>query len=341
MILLWRRRLRSLRPQRRFGMKPLILRNVTLNPMVADFVNQYYDVIAVEELTEANAPQIEVLLTNGTGKAPKELLDRLPNLKLIDDFGVGFDGIDIAECQRRNITVCTTPGVLTDDVADLALAHILAFSRQMCKAHHEVVSGAWAQGKKKLGLGRKVSGKRVGIVGLGRIGKAVAQRCYGFNMSLAYYDRFLSEDKAASDLQKLLGVAPQLTRYDNLVELAANCDYLVVCAAATPENHGLINEEVLTALGPKGTLINIARGVLVDEAALVKVLQEGKLGGAGLDVFAHEPNVPEALLTMDNVVLTPHIASATIETRELMANLVIGNLKAFREGTPYLTALEL
>ena len=322
-------------------MKPLILRNVKLNPIVAEFVNQYYDVIAVEELTCENAPQIEVLLTNGTGQAPKELLDRLPNLKLIDDFGVGFDGIDVAECKRRNITICNTPGVLTEDVADLALAHILAFSRQMCLAHHEVVSEAWAAGHKSLGLGRKVSGKRVGIVGLGRIGKAVAQRCHGFNMSLAFYDRFQSAEQAATDLKAMMGVAPQLTRYDNLVDLAANSDYLVVCAAATPENHGLINEEVLTALGPKGTLINIARGVLVDENALVKVLQEGKLGGAGLDVFAHEPHVPEALLTMKNVVLTPHIASATVETRELMASLVIGNLKAFREGTPYLTALTL
>lgn len=322
-------------------MKPLILRNVKLNPMVADFVTQYYDVIAVDELTAENAPQIEVLLTNGTGKAPKELLDRLPNLKLIDDFGVGFDGIDVAECKRRNITICNTPGVLTEDVADLALAHILAFSRQMCLAHQEVVSGAWGQGQKKLGLGRKVSGKRVGIVGLGRIGKAVAQRCHGFNMELGFYDRFLSAEKAQADLKEMLGVEPNIKRYDDLVALAQNSDYLVVCAAATPENHGLINEEVLCALGPKGTLINIARGVLVDEAALVKVLQEGKLGGAGLDVFAHEPHVPEALLTMKNVVLTPHIASATIETRELMANLVIGNLKAFREGTPYLTALKL
>lgn len=322
-------------------MKPLILRNVKLNPMVAEFVAQYYDVISVEELTDANAASIEVLLTNGTGKAPKELLDRLPNLKLIDDFGVGFDGIDVAECKRRNITVCTTPGVLTEDVADLALAHILALSRQICRAHHEVVSGAWSSGQKKLGLGHKVSGKRVGIVGLGRIGKAVAQRCHGFNMQLGFYDRFLSEDQARADLQKLIGVAPQITAYQSLVELALNSDYLVVCAAATPENHGLINEEVLTALGPKGALINIARGVLVDEAALVKVLQEGKLGGAGLDVFAQEPYVPQALLTMPNVVLTPHIASATVETRELMANIVIGNLKAFREGTPYLTALQL
>lgn len=309
--------------------------------MVAEFVAQYYDVISVEELTADNAASIEVLLTNGTGKAPKELLDRLPNLKLIDDFGVGFDGIDVAECKRRNITVCTTPGVLTEDVADLALAHILALSRQICRAHHEVVSGAWSSGQKKLGLGHKVSGKRVGIVGLGRIGKAVAQRCHGFNMQLCFYDRFLSEDQARADLTKLIGVAPKLTQYHSLVELAQNSDYLVVCAAATPENHGLINEEVLTALGPTGALINIARGVLVDEAALVKVLQEGKLGGAGLDVFAQEPHVPQALLTMPNVVLTPHIASATLETRELMANIVIGNLKAFREGTPYLTALKL
>lgn len=306
-------------------MKPLILRNVLLNPQVETFVSEYYDIISVEELNEENAAQIEVLLTNGTGKAPKSLLDRLPQLKLIDDFGVGYDGIDIAECRRRNITVCNTPGVLTEDVADLALSLIMALSRQICKAHQLVVSGDWAKGK-DLGLGHKVSGKKVGIVGLGRIGKAVARRCQGFDMEIGYYSLHASDES--------------FKRFENLEELAQFSDFLVVCAAATPENHGLISREVLTALGPDGALINIARGVLVDEEALVELLTTGKLGGAGLDVFAQEPQVPEVLFKLNNVVLTPHIASATVETRRLMADLVIGNLKAFREGTPYLTALK-
>lgn len=322
--------------------KPLILRNVKLNPQVEEFVKQYYDIIAVDDLTESNAPKIEVLLTNGTGKAPKELLDRLPNLKLIDDFGVGFDGVDTAECKRRGITLCTTPGVLTDDVADLGMALIFALSRQICKAHETVVSGKWEQGVKGLGLGHKISGKRVGIVGLGRIGKAVALRCAGFNMPVGFYDRYVTADSASADLQEM-GASPklQVTRYDDLVTLAQNSDFLVVCAAATPDNHGLISKEVMLALGPTGALINVARGVLVDECALVELLVAGKLGGAGLDVFVDEPHVPHELFTLDNVVLTPHIASATVETRKQMANLVIGNLKAFREGTPYLTALNL
>lgn len=323
-------------------MKPLILRNVSLNPIVEEFVTQYYDVISVADLTDENAPQIDVLLTNGTGKAPKELLDRLPNLKLIDDFGVGFDGVDIAECKRRGITVCNTPGVLTEDVADLAMALIFALSRQICLAHQNVVSGKWEKGIKDLGLGHKISGKRAGIVGFGRIGKAVAQRCAGFNMEIGFQSHSSDEEQARQDLLKM--GAPtnlKIKRYPDIVSLAQNSDFLIVCAAATPQNHGLINREIMQALGKKGALINIARGVLVDEPALVDLLVKGELGGAGLDVFAHEPNVPHELFDMPNVVLTPHIASATVETRQLMAELVIGNLKAYREGTPYLTALDL
>lgn len=323
-------------------MKPLILRNVGLNPIVEEFVTQYYDVISVEELTDDNAKQIDVLLTNGTGKAPKALLDRLPNLKLIDDFGVGYDGVDIAECKRRGITVCHTPGVLTEDVADLGMALIFAFSRQICASHQYVTSGQWEGGAKELGLGHKISGKRVGIVGLGRIGKAVAQRCAGFSMEVGYYDTYVDLNNARKDLQDM--GAPtnlKLERYDSLVALAQNSDFLVVCAAATPENHGLISREVMQALGKHGTLINVARGVLVDEPALVELLVKGELGGAGLDVFANEPHVPHELLNMPNVVLTPHIASATVETRKQMAEIVIGNLKAYREGTPYLTTLKL
>lgn len=302
-----------------------ILRNISLNKEVEAFASQYGKIVSTDELTAEIAPQIEVLLTNGKGKAPKELLDRLPNLKLIDDFGVGYDGIDIAECKRRNIAVSTTPGVLTEDVADLAMSLIMAVSRQICLADQWVRSGTWAQGK-KLPLGHKVSGKTVGIVGLGRIGHAVAKRCAAFDMHICYFDAYVQHET--------------YTRYDDLVAMARDVDILVVCAAATAANKGLISEQVMRALGPEGMLINVARGSLVDEEALARLMTSGELGYCGIDVFVKEPNVPEALLSCPRAVVTPHIASATHETRAKMAALVNGNLQAFMEGKPLLTPLK-
>lgn len=304
--------------------KPYILRNVKLDPRVEAYAKERYEIIDVEALNEDNAKDIQVLLTSGKGKAPKALLDRLPSLQLIDDFGVGFDGIDIQECKKRRIRVTTTPGVLTEDVADLALSLLMASSRKICAASNFVQAGTW-EGGAKFGLASKVSGKKAGIVGLGRIGKAVAKRLEGFDMQIFYYDAYAKDDK----YQKV----------DDLKTLAETVDFLIICAAATEQNRGLINEEILRALGPKGTLINVARGSLVDEEALVKVITEGALGACALDVFVKEPHVPKALLGRDNVIFTPHIASATAETREVMANLVIANLKAFEEGKDLITPL--
>lgn len=307
-------------------MKKLILRNTPLPQMIIEFVQQHYNIITTDELNADNQDKIEVLLTSGTGKAPKALLDKLPKLKLIDVFGVGYDGIDLNECKKRNITLCNTPDVLTDDVADLAITLMLASSHRICAAYQHIVNGFWTQGH-EFPLSSKVSGKKIGIVGLGRIGKAVAKRAEGFNMQIFYYSR----SKKDVNYQYI----------DNLTLLAQEVDFLVVCAAATPDNQGMINKKVLEALGSQGILINIARGALVDENALIELIRTNKLGGCGLDVFVNEPNVSKELFNLPNVVLTPHIGSATVDTRTIMAQIVIGNLEAFRNGTDYLTKVNL
>lgn len=305
----------------------VLLTVVDLNEEVALCIKEHgYQVINENELTDVLCKHIEIIMSNGTGKITKELLDKLPNVKMIDNFGVGYDGVDVGECSRRNIALCTTPGVLTDDVADLALGLLLDLSRNITQSHQFIHEGKWAQGS-KFPLGNKVSGKKVGILGLGRIGKAVAQRCSGFDMEVYYYDR-----NTTSDLY---------TKVDSLLELASKVDYLIVCAAATKENNNLVNEQVLQALGDKGCLINIARGSLIDEEALGKAIENGVIKGAALDVFAHEPHVPQSLLKRSNVIVTSHIASATVETRKQMAEIVNANFKAFLQGKELPTRLKL
>jgi lactate dehydrogenase-like 2-hydroxyacid dehydrogenase len=207
--------------------------------------------------------------------------------------------------------------VPTEDVADLALGLMLATSRRICVADRFVRAGGWLH--EHLPLAAKVSGKRLGILGLGQVGHAVARRAEGFGMQIAYYDRH--------------PVAGAAYRFQpDLEQLAQESDFLVVAASGGPATRGLVSRAVLDALGPTGVLINVARGSVVDEPALVAALAEGRLGGAGLDVFAHEPDVPKALWDMDNVVLQPHQASATVETRRAMADLVLANLAAHFAG---------
>jgi hypothetical protein len=212
--------------------------------------------------------------------------------------------------------------VLNDCVADLALGLAIAASRGIGRGERHVRSGQWLKGG--VPLQTRVSGKRLGIVGMGRIGKVIAQRASGFDMTIAYHSR-----------RKVADVP--FTHYDKLVDLATNSDYLVAIIPGGKDTFHLINEAVLRALGPKGILVNVARGSVVDEAALVKCLQEGALGGAGLDVFEEEPKMPEALWTMENVVLTPHIGSGTHETRAAMSRLTLDNLVAHFSGKPALT----
>jgi lactate dehydrogenase-like 2-hydroxyacid dehydrogenase len=212
--------------------------------------------------------------------------------------------------------------VLTDDVADLAMGLVLSVGRNIPQADQFVRAGQWPSGP--MTLGRKVSGARMGIVGLGRIGKAIAQRANGFGMSIAYTAR---SEKANSGFQF----------YPSAAELAANVDFLVVITPGGAGTKHLINADVLKALGPRGYLINVARGSVVDEEALIAALQNGTIAGAGLDVFANEPNVPQALWTLSNVVLTPHMASATTETRQAMADLAFANMQAGISGQPLRT----
>ena len=266
--------------------------------------------------------EIEVILASGESKVEASLINQLPALKLIAVFGVGYDGVDIQAAFARNIQVTNTPDILTDDVADLAMALMLNASRKITAAQKFIEQGGWQ--KEAYPLASKVSGKRLGIVGYGRIGRAITQRAQGFNMPIACFDRKLVEIDG-------------IHYYSNLVELAKNSDVLMVCASAGNSSQKLINKEVLAALGADGILINIARGSVVDEKALVDAITQGTLGGAGLDVFANEPNIPQALLNRDNVVVTPHIGSATHTTRAAMAKLVLDNIGAFYAGTPLLT----
>ncbi|XVF86630.1 hypothetical protein PTKIN_Ptkin18bG0057900 [Pterospermum kingtungense] len=254
--------------------------------------------------------------------ANAELIEALPKLEIVASFSVGFDKIDLAKSKEKGIGVTHTPDVLTDDVADMAIGLILMVLRKFCESDRFVRSGKWKKGT--FMLTTKFTGKRVGIIGLGRVGMAVAKRVEAFSCPIGYYSRTEKPEI-------------KYKYYSSVVKLAANSDILVVICPLTEETRHIINREVIDALGPKGVLINIGRGLHVDEPELVSALVEGRLGGAGLDVFEHEPEVPEELFGLDNVVLLPHVGSGTVETRRDMADLVIANLEVHFLKRPLLT----
>ncbi len=264
------------------------------------------------------APRVRGMTTTGMVGAKAELIDALPKLEIIACFGVGYDALDVAAARRRGVIVTNTPEVLTDCVADLAMALLLASARRVCEAERYVRAGKWPQGH--FPLATKVGGKVCGIVGLGRIGRAVAKRAEAFGMTVAWHGPRKKD-------------APW-PFHAELVELAAASDFLVVTSTGGAETFHLIDEKVLAALGPAGTLVNVARGSVVDEPALIRALQDKRLGAAALDVFEHEPRIPDALLSMENVVLLPHLGSATRETRGAMGQLVVDNLRAHFAGKP-------
>ncbi|KAL0319259.1 UNVERIFIED_CONTAM: Hydroxyphenylpyruvate reductase [Sesamum angustifolium] len=245
------------------------------------------------EFLTQHAQTIRAVVGNATAGADAKLIDALPKLEIVSSFSVGLDKIDLTKCKEKGIRVTNTPDVLTDDVADLAIGLMLAVLRRICECDKYVRRGEWKFGD--FNLTSKFSGKRVGIIGLGRIGLAIAKRAEAFD-----------------------------------------CPIIVACAL-TPETTHIVNREVMDALGPTGVLINIGRGPHVDEPELVSALVEGRLGGAGLDVFEKEPEVPEQLFGLDNVVLLPHVGSGTVETRKDMADLVLGNLEAHFANKPLLT----
>lgn len=268
---------------------------------------------------ERIAGGIRAVLTTGTVGVTPALVASLPALEIVSVHGVGVDAVPLALLAGTGIHVTNTPDVLTDDVADFAVTLLLSTVRRLPQLDRYVRDGAWPANA-PLAKARSLKGKVAGIVGFGRIGQAVAQRLQGFGMETRYY-------------QRSPGPAPE-RRSGSLLALAEQSDMLVLCMPGGADTRHMIDAQVLAALGPEGTLVNIARGSVVDEAALVAALRDGRLGAAGLDVFEDEPNVPEALFGLDNVVLTPHVGSFTLEARRAMGRLAVANLVAHFNGEP-------
>ena len=246
------------------------------------------------------------------------LMNRLPKLEFIASFGVGYDHIDVREAARRGIAVAHTPGVLTDEVADLAIGLLLATIRRIPQADRFVRSNLWSKGA--FPLSSTLRDRRVGILGLGRIGKAIGRRLEGFDVSISYCGRTQQPDVA-------------YPYFSDITAMAKHVDTLVIAAPGGPSTDRLIDGAVLVALGANGVLVNVGRGNIVDEAALTAALSNGTILAAGLDVFEHEPAVPPALLALDNVVVLPHIASGSVHTRDAMAQLVVDNLTSWFDGS--------
>lgn len=268
--------------------------------------------------------EVDIVVTSARYGCSAEQLAQMPNLKAICSFGVGHDSIAVEEAKARGIPISTTPDVLNECVADTAIGLIIDTARQFAASDQHVRQGNWLKGQYP--LTRKVSGKKLGIVGFGRIGKEIAKRAAGFDLDIRYHNR-------RPDPSTDYGYEADLKA------LASWADFLVLACPGGASTHHLIDAEVLAALGAEGILVNISRGSVVDEQALVAALQAGTLGGAGLDVFEDEPRVPEALFAMPNVVLLPHVGSATEETRLAMENLVFDNLDAFIERGELITPL--
>ncbi|WP_460240659.1 2-hydroxyacid dehydrogenase [Aurantivibrio infirmus] len=272
-----------------------------------------------EELLSSIAPHCTALASGNFANA--KLINSLPNLKMIANFSVGTDGIDLALAKEKHIKVSNTPDVLNDEVADLGIALMLAAQRQLVTSDKFVRDGLWL--KQRMPFGRSLKGKILGIVGMGRIGEEVAKRALAFKMNIAYHNRHQKD------------VPYQY--FENLLELAKYSDVLLNVLPSTVETKKLIDQEILRALGSDGTFINIGRGDTVDQDALIEALQTNEIAAAGLDVYINEPKVPAELIALPNAVLTPHIGSATLETRAAMGKLVIDNLDAFFKQRPLLT----
>lgn len=303
-------------------MKPDILLVEPMMQFIEDKLDAAYTVHRMyepgeEASLEAALPRIRAVATGGGSGIANEWIERLPALGMIAINGVGTDKVDLGFARSRNIDVATTPGVLTDDVADTGIALMLAVLRHVAKGDAFVRDGRW--GREPFPLGHSPKGKRIGILGLGQIGKAFGRRAEAFGMSVRYWNRSPVKDTTWKSC-----ASP--------VALAEDSDVLCVIIAATAETRDIVNAEVLKALGSEGLLINIARGTVVDEDALLAALNDGTIAGAGLDVFVNEPNIRQEFFSAPNTVLMPHQGSATVETRVAMGELVLANLAAHFAG---------
>jgi lactate dehydrogenase-like 2-hydroxyacid dehydrogenase len=280
-----------------------------------------------EAFLKGRGGEFDLAVTSGRIGVSADLMDALPNLVAIVNFGVGYDTTNVDEVARRGLLLSNTPGVLDDCVADTALGLLLDTMRGFSAADRYVRRGDWPV-RGNYPLTRKVSGAKVGILGLGRIGLAIARRLEGFDVEVSYHNRHRRTDVSYQYRASLL-------------DLATGCDALIIAAAGGPGTRGLVSAEVLAALGPDGFLINVARGSIVDQPALVAALTSGRLGGAGLDTFTDEPDIPAELAALDQVVLTPHVGSGTHETRQAMADLTLANVSRFRKDGTLVTPVPL
>jgi lactate dehydrogenase-like 2-hydroxyacid dehydrogenase len=309
--------------------KPEVLELIDVHPGTTARLDQAYVLHRLWQGSDQKsflaevAPRVRGAVTNGIVGMKGELIEALPALEIIGVFGVGVDSVDLAAARAKGVRVTNTPDVLTEGVAELALALLLAVARRIPFNDRFVRAGRWPK-EGDPALASSLAGRRLGIVGLGRIGRRVAELAEAFGMVICYTGPRRKDDVA--------------WRYcGDLVELAREVDCLMLTCKGGPDTTGLIGREVIEAIGPEGWLINISRGSVVDEPALVEALVSGRLGAAGLDVFAGEPRVPEALLGLDNVVFQPHQGSASEETRAAMGRLVLDNLEAHFAGRPLLT----
>jgi len=287
-------------------------------------MHRYFEAEDQQVMLSTYKDNIRGIATRGELGASRELIEALPNLEVISVYGVGYDAVDLEAASERNIRVTNTPDVLTSDVADLGVAMMLVQSRGMIGAEAWVRDGSWEQ-KGLFDLKTRVHGQSAGVLGLGRIGFEVAQRLAAFNMDIAY-----SDIEAKS-------YAPDWTYIENPVELAKRSKFLFVTLAANDVTRHIVNKDVIEALGPEGMVINISRASNIDEDALLDALENGWLGSAALDVFEGEPAINPRFLKLDNVLLQPHHASGTVDTRKDMGKLVYNNLVAHFEGKELLT----
>jgi hydroxypyruvate reductase len=287
-------------------------------------VYKLFDVADQGVFLAEQGKNIKGIVTRGDIGVTNEVLALLPEVEIISIFGVGTDAVDLDYTRERKIIVTTTPGVLTDDVADTALGLIIATSRRLCQADKFLRAGQWPHSS--LPLASKVTGKRLGVFGMGRIGQAIARRATGFDMQIAYTD--------TAHIDSL-----PYQYVPDLISLAQQSDILVVAISGGKDSAGLVDKTIFAAMPNHAILINIARGSMINQDELIQALQQHEIGGAGLDVFADEPNVPQALIEMDNVVLLPHIASATKETRIQMSDIVFSNILAHFSGNKAPTAI--
>lgn len=294
-----------------------------INPRVVERLSDHFDILSVPHGKTLDIPSEAAAAVRGvavSGALPATFIDALPNLEVIASFGVGYDGVDVAAAARRGIIVSNTPDVLNDEVADTAIALLINTVRQLPQAEGWLRQGRWVTDGPFPLSPLSLKGRHVGIHGLGRIGIEIARRLEPFKVQISYHTRRPRPDVPYG-------------YYPSLVQLAEAVDTLISIVPRTAETEKSIDADVLKALGPNGVLINVGRGTTVDEPALIAALKDGTIAAAGLDVFEDEPNVPEALLALPNVSVLPHVASASVPTRNAMADLVADNLIAwFRTG---------